>query len=154
MYTGRRTAELSIRRQRLSSTKITFINEIADLAERAGAEVQEVARGIGLDNGSAANSASRPRASALVLPQDTRALVKTAQIMVCHCASSRPCSRSTIAQARDGAQGRGDARRQSAQQDIGVLGLAFKPEYRRHARSTLDPTHHRATGPRCYCAGL
>ena len=32
------------------ATKITFINEIADLCERAGADVQDVARGIGLDN--------------------------------------------------------------------------------------------------------
>jgi UDPglucose 6-dehydrogenase len=32
------------------ATKITFINEIADLCEKVGADVQDVARGIGLDN--------------------------------------------------------------------------------------------------------
>src|ERR1700694_221256 len=51
MYTGRRTAELiKYPAQAFLATKITFINEIADLAECAGAEVQEVAGGIGLDN--------------------------------------------------------------------------------------------------------
>ncbi|RYX92149.1 MAG: UDP-glucose/GDP-mannose dehydrogenase family protein, partial [Bradyrhizobiaceae bacterium] len=51
MYTGRRTAELiKYAANAFLATKITFINEIADLAERTGADVQDVARGIGLDN--------------------------------------------------------------------------------------------------------
>src|SRR3569833_2059751 len=51
MYTERRTAELiKYAANALLATKITFINEIADLAEKVGADVQEVARGIGLDN--------------------------------------------------------------------------------------------------------
>ena len=51
MYTGRRTAELiKYAANAFLATKITFINEIADLCEQAGANVQEVARGIGLDN--------------------------------------------------------------------------------------------------------
>src|SRR2546423_1809039 len=51
MFTGRRTAELiKYAANAFLATKITFINEIADLAERVGADVQEVARGIGLDN--------------------------------------------------------------------------------------------------------
>jgi UDPglucose 6-dehydrogenase len=51
LYTSRRTAELiKYAANAFLATKITFINEIADLCERVGADVQEVARGIGLDN--------------------------------------------------------------------------------------------------------
>jgi UDPglucose 6-dehydrogenase len=51
MFTGRRTAELiKYATNAFLATKITFINEIADLAEKVGADVQEIARGIGLDN--------------------------------------------------------------------------------------------------------
>ena len=51
MFTARRTAELiKYAANAFLATKITFINEIADLAEKVGADVQEVARGIGLDN--------------------------------------------------------------------------------------------------------
>ena len=51
MFTARRTAELiKYAANAFLATKITFINEIADLCEKVGADVQEVARGIGLDN--------------------------------------------------------------------------------------------------------
>ena len=51
LFTGRRTAELTkYAANAFLATKITFINEIADLAEKVGADVQEIARGIGLDN--------------------------------------------------------------------------------------------------------
>ena len=51
LITGRRTAELiKYAANAFLATKITFINEIADLCEKVGADVQEVARGIGLDN--------------------------------------------------------------------------------------------------------
>src|SRR3974390_1702488 len=51
LLTERRTAELiKYAANAFLATKVTFINEIADLAERTGADVQEVARGIGLDN--------------------------------------------------------------------------------------------------------
>ena len=51
LFTDRRTAELiKYAANAFLATKITFINEIADLAEKVGADVQEVARGIGLDN--------------------------------------------------------------------------------------------------------
>jgi UDPglucose 6-dehydrogenase len=50
LYTERRTAELTkYAANAFLATKITFINEIADLCEKVGADVQEVARGIGLD---------------------------------------------------------------------------------------------------------
>ena len=51
LYVSRRTAELiKYAANAFLATKITFINEIADLCEQVGADVQEVARGIGLDN--------------------------------------------------------------------------------------------------------
>src|SRR5690606_18350599 len=51
LSTGRRTAELiKYAANAFLAAKITFINEIADLCEAVGADVQEVARGIGLDN--------------------------------------------------------------------------------------------------------
>jgi UDPglucose 6-dehydrogenase len=51
MVTARRTAELTkYAANAFLATKITFINEMADLCEKVGANVQDVARGIGLDN--------------------------------------------------------------------------------------------------------
>src|SRR5260370_34326156 len=51
LYTGRRSAELiKYAANAFLATKITFINEIADLCEKLGADVQEVARGVALDN--------------------------------------------------------------------------------------------------------
>jgi UDPglucose 6-dehydrogenase len=81
MFTGRRTAELiKYAANAFLATKITFINEIADLAEKVGADVQEVARGIGLDNriGSKFLHAG-PGFGGSCFPKDTRALIKTAQ---------------------------------------------------------------------------
>jgi len=50
LFTGRRTAELiKYASNAFLATKITFINEIADLCEKVGADVQSVARGMGLD---------------------------------------------------------------------------------------------------------
>jgi UDPglucose 6-dehydrogenase len=81
MFTGRRTAELiKYAANAFLATKITFINEIADLAEKVGADVQEIARGIGLDNriGSKFLHAG-PGFGGACFPKDTRALIKTAQ---------------------------------------------------------------------------
>ena len=81
MYTCRRTAELiKYAANAFLATKITFINEIADLAERVGADVQEIARGMGLDNriGSKFLHAG-PGFGGSCFPKDTRALMKTAQ---------------------------------------------------------------------------
>src|ERR1700727_516881 len=81
MFTGRRTAELiKYAANAFLATKITFINEIADLAEKVGADVQEVARGIGMDNriGSKFLHAG-PGFGGSCFPKDTRALVKIAQ---------------------------------------------------------------------------
>jgi UDPglucose 6-dehydrogenase len=81
LFTGRRTAELvKYAANAFLATKITFINEIADLCERVGADVQEVARGIGLDNriGSKFLHAG-PGFGGSCFPKDVRALIKTAQ---------------------------------------------------------------------------
>jgi UDPglucose 6-dehydrogenase len=81
LFTGRRTAELTkYAANAFLATKITFINEIADLAEKVGANVQEIARGIGLDNriGSKFLHAG-PGYGGSCFPKDTLALVRTAK---------------------------------------------------------------------------
>src|SRR6202021_3342345 len=80
MFTERRTAELiKYAANAFLATKITFINEIADLAEQVGANVQEIARGIGLDNriGTKFLHAGAGYGGSC-FPKDTRALSKTA----------------------------------------------------------------------------
>src|SRR5919108_2063428 len=81
LYTQRRTAELiKYAGNAFLATKITFINEIADLCERVGADVQEVARGIGLDNRIGAKFLhAGPGFGGSCLPKDILALAKTAQ---------------------------------------------------------------------------
>lgn len=81
LFTGRRTAELiKYAANAFLATKITFINEISDLCEKVGADVQEVSRGIGLDNriGSKFLHAG-PGYGGSCFPKDTLALLKTAQ---------------------------------------------------------------------------
>jgi UDPglucose 6-dehydrogenase len=80
VFTGRRTAELiKYAANAFLATKITFINEIADLCERVGADVQEVARGIGLDNRIGSKFLHPgPGFGGSCFPKDLRALIKTA----------------------------------------------------------------------------
>lgn len=81
LITGRRTAELTkYAANAFLATKITFINEMADLCEKLEANVQDVARGIGLDNriGSKFLHAG-PGYGGSCFPKDTLALIKTAQ---------------------------------------------------------------------------
>jgi UDPglucose 6-dehydrogenase len=81
LYTSRRTAELiKYAANAFLATKITFINEIADLCEKVGADVQEVARGIGLDNRIGPKFLhAGPGFGGSCFPKDLRALIKTAQ---------------------------------------------------------------------------
>ena len=81
LFTGRRTAELiKYAANAFLATKITFINEIADLCEKVGADVQEVSRGIGLDNRIGAKFLhAGPGYGGSCFPKDTLALLKTAQ---------------------------------------------------------------------------
>ncbi len=77
----RRSAELTkYAGNAFLATKITFINEIADLCEKTGANVQQVSRGIGLDNriGSKFLHAG-PGYGGSCFPKDTLALLKTSQ---------------------------------------------------------------------------
>ena len=81
LFMGRRTAELTkYAANAFLATKITFINEIADLCEAVGADVQDVSRGIGLDNRIGAKFLhAGPGYGGSCFPKDTLALVKTAQ---------------------------------------------------------------------------
>ena len=81
LFTSRRTSELiKYAGNAFLAMKITFINEMADLCEQVGANVQEVARGIGLDNriGSKFLHAG-PGYGGSCFPKDTLALTRTAQ---------------------------------------------------------------------------
>src|SRR3954453_15216625 len=81
VYTERRTAELiKYAANAFLATKITFINEIADLCEKVGADVQEVARGIGLDNRIGQKFLhAGPGFGGSCFPKDPRALLKIAE---------------------------------------------------------------------------
>jgi len=81
LFTSRRSAEMiKYAANAFLATKITFINEIADLCEKVGGDVQDVARGIGLDNriGSKFLHAG-PGYGGSCFPKDTLALLKTAE---------------------------------------------------------------------------
>jgi UDPglucose 6-dehydrogenase len=130
MFTDRRTAELiKYAANAFLATKITFINEIADLAEKVGANVQEVARGMGLDNriGSKFLHAG-PGYGGSCFPKDTVALIKTAQD---HASPLRIVE--AVAVVND-ARKRAMARKVSAAlggelrgKTVAILGLTFKP---------------------------
>ena len=80
IYVSRRTAELiKYASNAFLATKITFINEMADLCEQVGADVQEVARGMGLDNRIGAKFLhAGPGFGGSCFPKDTSALIRTA----------------------------------------------------------------------------
>jgi UDPglucose 6-dehydrogenase len=130
MFTDRRTAELiKYAANAFLATKITFINEIADLAEKVGADVQEVARGIGLDNriGSKFLHAG-PGFGGSCFPKDSVALIKTGQD------HDAPLRIVEAVVAVNDARKRAMARKVSAAlggelrgKTIAVLGLTFKP---------------------------
>ncbi len=81
LFTGRRTSELiKYAANAFLATKITFINEIADLCEAVGANVQDVSRGIGLDNRIGKKFLhAGPGYGGSCFPKDTLALLKTAE---------------------------------------------------------------------------
>ena len=127
---GRRTAELTkYAANAFLATKITFINEIADLCEQVGADVQQVARGIGLDNRIGAKFLhAGPGYGGSCFPKDTLALVKTAQdagapvrivetVVAVNESRKRAMARKVIAACGGSVRGR----------TIAVLGLTFKP---------------------------
>ena len=81
LVTNRRTSELiKYAANAFLATKITFINEIADLCEQVGADVQDVSRGIGMDNRIGAKFLhAGPGYGGSCFPKDTLALLKTAE---------------------------------------------------------------------------
>ena len=81
VFTSRRTAELTkYAANAFLAMKISFINEIADLCEAVGSDVQEVARGIGLDNRIGAKFLhAGPGYGGSCFPKDTLALLRTAE---------------------------------------------------------------------------
>jgi UDPglucose 6-dehydrogenase len=111
------------------ATKITFINEIADLCEKVGADVREVARGIGLDNrigGKFLNAG--PGYGGSCFPKDTVALLKTAQdfeapqriveaVVAVNDNRKRAMGRKVVAACGGDVRGK----------RIAILGLTFKP---------------------------
>ncbi len=130
LFTGRRTSELTkYAANAFLATKITFINEIADLCEKVGANVQDVARGIGLDNriGSKFLHAG-PGYGGSCFPKDTLALVRTAQeagapvqivetVERVNKARKKAMAERVVAACGGSVQGK----------KIALLGLAFKP---------------------------
>ncbi|RVQ66495.1 UDP-glucose/GDP-mannose dehydrogenase family protein [Croceicoccus ponticola] len=132
LFTGRRTSELiKYAGNAFLATKITFINEMADLCERVGADVQDVARGIGLDNriGSKFLHAG-PGYGGSCFPKDTLALLKTAEdydspvriveaVVKVNEARKRAMGRKVIDALGGSAEARG--------KKVAMLGLTFKP---------------------------
>ena len=130
IYVSRRTAELiKYAANAFLATKITFINEIADLCEQVGADVQEVSRGIGLDNRIGAKFLhAGPGFGGSCFPKDTSALLKTAQdygvpLRIVETVSAvneqrkRAMARKVVAALDGSVRGK----------TVAVLGLTFKP---------------------------
>jgi UDPglucose 6-dehydrogenase len=130
LFTDRRTSELiKYAGNAFLAMKITFINEIADLCEAVGADVQQVARGIGLDNRIGAKFLhAGPGYGGSCFPKDTLALIKTAQDygtpvrIVETVASVNDQRKRAMARKVIQAMG-GDVRGKR----VAILGLTFKP---------------------------
>ncbi len=130
IYVSRRTAELiKYASNAFLATKITFINEIADLCEQVGADVQEVARGMGLDNRIGAKFLhAGPGFGGSCFPKDTSALIKTAHdhgvpMRIVEAVSAvneqrkRAMARKVVSALDGSVRGK----------TVAVLGLTFKP---------------------------
>ena len=130
LFTSRRTAELTkYAANAFLATKITFINEIADLCEQVGANVQDVARGIGLDNriGPKFLHAGTGYGGSC-FPKDTLALINTARdhgspvrVVETVVAVNDQRKRAMVRKVRAACGGSVRGR------TVAVLGLAFKP---------------------------
>jgi UDPglucose 6-dehydrogenase len=130
LFTGRRTAELTkYAANAFLATKISFINEIADLCEATGADVQEVARGIGLDNRIGRKFLhAGPGYGGSCFPKDTLALLQTAEqcdtplrivqaVVNVNDSRKRAMGRRVIKALGGSAEGK----------TVALLGLTFKP---------------------------
>src|SRR5215475_5123211 len=129
IFTQRRTSELiKYAANAFLAMKITFINEIADLCERVGADVQEVARGIGLDNRIGRKFLhAGPGYGGSCFPKDTQALVSFARKagiaarVVQGTIAANEHQMDRMVDKITGAIGKPAGKR------VGVLGLSFKP---------------------------
>jgi UDPglucose 6-dehydrogenase len=132
LFTSRRTAELiKYAANAFLATKITFINEMADLCEKVGADVQDVSRGIGLDNRIGPKFLhAGPGYGGSCFPKDTLALLKTAEdyasptriveaVVKVNDSRKRAMGRKVI----EALGGAGAARGKK----VALLGLTFKP---------------------------
>jgi UDPglucose 6-dehydrogenase len=130
LYVSRRTAELiKYASNAFLATKITFINEIADLCEQAGADVQDVARGMGLDNRIGGKFLhAGPGFGGSCFPKDATALLKTAHdhgvalrlvetVAAVNEQRKRAMARKVVAALDGSIRGK----------TVAVLGLTFKP---------------------------
>ena len=130
VFTSRRTAELTkYAANAFLAMKISFINEMADLCEAVGADVQELARGIGLDNRIGPKFLhAGPGYGGSCFPKDTLALLRTANE-----AGVKQRIVSTVVAVNDDRKNGLAARvaaalgGELAGKRIGVLGLTFKP---------------------------
>jgi UDPglucose 6-dehydrogenase len=134
LFTSRRSSELiKYAANAFLATKITFINEMADLCEKVGSDVQDVARGIGLDNriGSKFLHAG-PGYGGSCFPKDTLALLKTAEdygspvrlveaVVRVNESRKRAMGRKVIEALTESAAGEARGRK------VALLGLTFKP---------------------------
>ena len=130
LFTSRRTAELTkYAANAFLATKISFINEMADLCEAVGADVQDLARGIGLDNRIGPKFLhAGPGYGGSCFPKDTLALLRTAdeagisQRIVSTVVDVNDRRKEAMAErVREALGGSLEGKR------IGVLGLTFKP---------------------------
>ena len=132
LFTSRRSAELiKYAANAFLATKITFINEMADLCEKVGADVQDVSRGIGMDNRIGAKFLhAGPGYGGSCFPKDTLALLKTAEdygaptriveaVVQVNDSRKRAMGRKVI-EALGGAEAARGKR-------VALLGLTFKP---------------------------
>jgi UDPglucose 6-dehydrogenase len=130
VFTNRRTSELiKYAANAFLALKITYINEMADLCEAVGADVQQVAKGIGLDGrigGKFLNAG--PGYGGSCFPKDTLALVQTAQDFGAPVQLIETTVRVNEARKKAMAKKVGAALSDDlAGKTVGVLGLTFKP---------------------------
>ena len=131
LFTGRRTSELTkYAANAFLALKITFINEMADLCESLGADVQQVARGIGLDNRIGAKFLhAGPGYGGSCFPKDTLALVRTATVagsplrLIETTVEVNDARKKAMAERVAAALGGTDLKGKT----VGLLGLTFKP---------------------------
>jgi UDPglucose 6-dehydrogenase len=129
LFTSRENSELiKYAANAFLATKITFINEMADLCEKVGGDVQDVARGIGLDGRIGAKFLhAGPGFGGSCFPKDMLALVKTAQeygtpIRIVEAVAAVNDARK-LAMARKIEAAFGGVKGKT----VAVLGLTFKP---------------------------